>query len=234
MRERFATTDECKPIRGGDQVLISSSSGGCALLERPSGRVLWHALLPNAHSLELLPHDRVIVAQSLGAAGNRLVLFDLSRSGQIVWETPLPSAHGVVWDEEGRCLWALGFEELRCYELKDWDTGKPSLILKAAQPLPDTDGHDLQAVPGTRDLCVSTGRQVFLFDRDKNEFRLHPQLGGRANVKSISIHPGNGRTAFLQADGDHWWSATLRFLSPEGEVPFTRERLYKARWLPAQ
>jgi hypothetical protein len=102
--------------------------------------VLWHARVPNAHSLELLPRDRVVVASSVNAKGNRLILFNLAQSDQPVWETPLPSAHGVVWDEKRQRLWALGLAELRCHELKDWESDKPSLALQAIHALPDEDG----------------------------------------------------------------------------------------------
>ena len=105
IRKRFGTTDECKPIDGGKRVLISSSSGGCALVERPSGRVLWYAAVPNAHSVEQLPGNRVVVAASVHAAGNRLSVFDLNRSETPISEVPLVSAHGVVWDARRERLW---------------------------------------------------------------------------------------------------------------------------------
>ena len=229
-RGTFKTTDDCKPLAGGSQVLISSSSGGCALVERPSGRVLWHAVVPNAHSLELLPRRRVVVASSVSDQGNRLVLFDLGRSNQPLFDTPLPSAHGVVWDEPRQRLWALGLKELRCYELKDWDGEKPSLAMAASHELPDADGHDLQPIPNSRDLVVTTGRHVYLFDRDRAAFRLHPDLGDRATVKCVSVHPVSGRTVFVQAT-ESWWSDTLGFLSPAGKIRLSGERLYKARWL---
>jgi hypothetical protein len=96
LRRIFATTDDCKPVDGGSKILISSSSGGCALVERPSGKAIWYAQVPNAHSLELLPRSRIIVASSVHAQGNRLVLFDLDHSDQPIWSTLLVSAHGVV------------------------------------------------------------------------------------------------------------------------------------------
>lgn len=66
LRDRFGNTDECKPAEGGRQVLIYSSGGGCALVERPAGRVLWHARVTNPHSLEKLPGNRVIAASAKG------------------------------------------------------------------------------------------------------------------------------------------------------------------------
>ena len=233
VRRSFTNTDDCKPTDGGSRILISSSSGGCALVDRPSGKVIWYAQVPNAHSLELLPHARIVVASSVKANGNRLVLFDVSRSNQSIWDTPLPSAHGVVWDKGRQLLWALGFKELRCYELKDWESEKPSLAIKASYPLPDEDGHDLQPIPLSNDLVVTTVHHAYLFDQDKREFRLHPDLGDTANVKSVNVHPVTGQTAFIQASDKAWWSDSLGLLSPVGTIQLPGERMYKARWLAA-
>jgi hypothetical protein len=230
LRGSFGTTDDCKPVADGKQILISSSSGGCALVKYPSGQVLWFARVTNAHSLEMLPRERVVVASSVGAKGNRLVLFDLAHSDQPLSDVALPSAHGVVWDEQRHRLWALGFDELRSYELKDWETDKPTLNQLTSHPLPDGDGHDLQAVPGGNDLVVTTGRGVHLFDRERGEFRSHPDLGMRAGMKCVSIHPSTGRIVFVQSAGDHWWSDKLGFLAPAGELKLESDKVYKARW----
>lgn len=233
-RGRFGTTDDCKPVDGGRKVLISSSSSGCALVEYPSGKVLWHGHVQSAHSLELLPRERVVVAGSTGGSGNRLVVFDIAQSDKPLYETPLPSGHGVVWDESRKCLWALGLKELRRYELNDWESDKPSLVMQASHALPGEDGHDLVAVPNSADLIVSTHGHVYLFDRDKLAFRLHPDLGDKALVKSVSIHPTTGRTVFIQATDKAWWSGLIRFQSPAGEITPPNEKLYKARWMPSQ
>jgi hypothetical protein len=232
LRGSFGSTDDCKPIEGGAKVLISSSGGACALVERLSGRVLWYARVPNAHSLELLPRDRVVAASSVDGRGNRLVLFDLARSDQAVWAMPLDSAHGVVWDEPRRCLWALGMQDLRCYQLKDWDTAKPALTLQDSYPLPQVNGHDLQPVPHTPDLVLSTRAGVLLFDRNTHQFSPHPQLGSVADVKSVNVHPLTGRTVFTRGSSAGWWTDTLNFLGPDAKLQLPNERLYKVRWFP--
>lgn len=221
-RRAFHHLDECKPLADGKLVLVSASNGGCALIERPSGRVRWHATASNAHSLDLLPRDRVVVASSLG--GDHLVLFDLS-SSEPLWKTPLRSAHGVVWDEARQCLWALGFAELRRYELRDWKTAKPSLALLATHKLPSDDGHDLRAVPSSPDLLMTADNHVWLFDREREAFRPHPLLGDQAGIKAVDIHPQTGRIVV----GD--WRSTIRFYSPEGTIDTRPARPYKVRWL---
>jgi hypothetical protein len=231
IRTGLRTTDDCKSIDGGAKVLISSSGGASALVEYPSGKVLWYAMTPMAHSLELLPNNRVVVACSVNFKGNRLMLFDVAKSDQPLFEPPLFSAHGVVWDAERRCLWALGHKELQSYELKDWETDKPSLALQNSYPLPCESGHDLQAVPNSKDLVVSTGNHVYLFHRDQHQFRPHPDLSDIKNVKCVSIHPESGRTVFLHDDGKNWWNNEFGLLGPAGTMKFPGEKLYKARWL---
>lgn len=243
LHKTFATTDEIKWTAGGDRVLIASSSGGCALVEYPTGKALWHARVPNAHSIEALPGNLVVVASSVAKEGDRLVLFDLARSNAPLASTPLPSAHGVIWDSATQRLWALGFEELRRYALIQ-PTPNPSdpkpeagagaaLQLEASFRWPGNDGHDLQAVPGTSDLLLSCGAGVWLFDRKTETFRPQPELGSIREVKSVSIHPQTGRLVWTQADGgNNWWTSEIHFLNPASKIILPDEKLYKVRWLP--
>ncbi len=231
LKRAFATTDECKPVESGTKLLISASSGGCALVHYPSGFVAWHARVSNAHSMELLPDNRVVVAASVSPQGNKLAVFDLAVSGVPVFETPLPSAHGVVWDTARQRLWAPGLDELRCYRLENW-TRLPSLVLERSHPLPGHDGHDLMAVPGSDDLVLSTESGVWLFDRTTSLFRPHPSLGREAEVKCLSPHPAGKRWLWVAADHGQWWSRHLRLDLPGQTLTLPGERIYKARWMP--
>ncbi len=228
MRGSFGTTDECKPVDGGRRVLVTSSGGGAALIERSDGRVLFCAPVTNAHSIEALPGGLAAVAASTGPGGNRLILYRLSNGAELA-DDPLPSAHGAVWDDERGVLWALGHDELRAYRVTD----DRSLRLEVAFGLPDPNGHDLNAVPGSALLSVTTQSACWHFDRDRREFRPHPELADRARVKSIDVHPATGRLVWVQAEGDHWWSHHLRFLRPQAAISMPSENLYKARWCPA-
>lgn len=229
LAKSFATTDDCKPVDGGKRILISSSSGGCALVERESGKPIWWVKVRNAHSIEALPGGRIIVASSVG--GDKLLLFDSATGDRVLWETPLPSAHGVVWDAARQRLYALGFKELRSYAPVNWDTATPALELKQTIPLPDDDGHDLSPVPGSADLVFTTDRHVWLFDRDQAAIRPHPEFKDRPGVKCVSVHPVTGRILLIQSGGGHWWCDTAEFLQPPAKVAFAGETLYKGRWL---
>ena len=226
----FGTTDECKPIDGGKRLLIASSGGGCALLEYPSGKALWWARVPNAHSIEALRGGRVAVASSVGQGGNKVVIFDTAQVDLPIAELDLPSAHGLVWDQARNSLWALGFKELIRCELPLVE-GKMLPRIHSRHALPDDDGHDLRAVPGSSDLLLSTDRGVWRFNRDTGKFRADPKLADWAKLKSIDINPNDGRLAVVRAEGGNWWSDSIRFLEPVGVLRLKGECLYKARWI---
>ncbi|WP_395740433.1 DUF6528 family protein [Prosthecobacter sp.] len=222
-RREFNHLDECKPLENGAKLLVYASNGGCALIERATNRLLWRARARNAHSLALLPHDRIVAASSL--SGDHLEVFNLSGSAVPVFKTPLHSAHGLVWDEKRQCLWALGFDELRAYTLEAWDSEQPVLKLKSSHPLPDMDGHDLRPVPDTNNLIITTEKTVQLFDRESASFKPHALLGKEAGIKSVDVHPVTGRIVISS------WGPAIRLLEPSGTIHFESARPYKVRWL---
>jgi hypothetical protein len=170
------------------------------------------------------------VAASTTEQGNRFVVFDLKESDQPPFDTEGYSAHGVVWDDSRNILWTLSELHLRAYRLADWETGKPRLEKAAEYTLPESDGHDLAAVPDTQLLSVTTLKHVWVFDRDRRVFSPHPQLGDQASVKCITVNPVTKQAVWTQADEGFWWTGALGSLNPENKPEFTGQHLYKARW----
>jgi hypothetical protein len=228
LRDTFRTTDECKPHDNGKRLLITSSGGGCAMLEFPSGKPLWWARATNAHSIEALPGGLIAVAASVGKGGDKVLLFDEKVPMEALAEIPLPSAHGLVWDDARKILWALGFGELIACSVE----GR-RLAVKSRHKLPDPDGHDLRPVPASPELILSTHAGVWRFHRDDAVFRPDPDLQTRVAVKSVDIHPRSGRLAVIHPSGKTWWSDTLELLKPAAKHHMKGETLYKARWLTA-
>lgn len=228
----FKTTDECKPVEGGRKVLITSSGGGVALVARDDKRVEFYGRAVNAHSADLLPGGRVAVAASSDpqGRGDRLVIFDVTRSDRPLWHDELPSGHGAVWDDQRKLLWALADRELRAYRLRDWESSQPRLEREATIALPEAGGHDLYPLPGTALLTLTTDNHCWLFDRDARTIAQHPSLGQHQRVKSISVHPVSKRLVYVQAEGDNWWAENLHFLNPESTLRTAGEHHYKARW----
>lgn len=229
-RDKFRYTDECKPV-AGNRILITASSDGVALVDQGGKTEFW-ARCANAHSAELLPGDRIVVACSTReTGGNRLAVFDATVPERELFSTELNSGHGAAWDAQRGILWALGGRELRSYSPADWDSPHPALRLDATYTLPEHGGHELVALDSSPSLAVTTSRSVWLFDRDARKFSPHPELRGLPGVKGISVHPRTGQIAYVQADLPDWWSDTIRFVHPERTVRLENQRIYKVRWV---
>ncbi len=230
MKGKFNSTDDCKSVNDGREILITSSAGGAALVERQTKKVRFWASVANAHSAELLPGGRIAVALSTAEDGNAIEIYDINEPEKKLYRDELYSAHGVVFDDGRQLLWALGYDELRAYELQDRQTAEPKLKRKHTFEIPGRGGHDLQAVPHSDELIITEEASVWLFDRQKGTFREHPQLAGKRNVKSVMVHPLTGRTVYVQAE-ENWWAYNIRFLNPAKKLALPGLRLYKARWV---
>ncbi|MFC1563085.1 DUF6528 family protein [candidate division KSB1 bacterium] len=230
MRSKFKTTDDCKPVYGLSKVLITSSSGGVALVDRKTGKVSFYATVANAHSADVLPRDRIAVAASHAPGGDRIIVFDLNLPEKELCSYELPWGHGVVWDEGRQILWALSGDDIRAYRLENWDSESPSLSMFAVIELPEGMGHDFYPIAGTPFLIVTTSHHCWLFDRDKRSFKLHPDLAEMGKVKCISVNPVTGQLVYVQAEGRNWWTEKLHFLHPDRIIHMPGEHFYKARW----
>lgn len=231
MHALFRTTDDCKAVDGGRRILISSSGGGVALVDRETRRASFSARVTSAHSIEMLPEGRVVAAASVSTAGNgnRIVIFDLA-TGKELASDELQSAHGVVWDEARRVLWAVGGDVLRAYNASpNGGVLRPERTFEIA--LPTEGGHDLVAIPDSSRLFVSTVSHSCYFDRDRRQFSPHDTLGDRGNIKSYNVHSRTGRVAYIQAERPNWWAEHLHFQQPDGTLRLPGEHLYKARWI---
>src|SRR5688500_6271615 len=183
MHPLFRTTDDCKPIDDGRRIIISSSGGAVALVDRATRRASFVARVTNAHSIEMLPGGRIAAAASVSTAGtgNRLVIFD-GATGKELASDELRSAHGAVWDEARRTLWALGGDVLRGYTLGP--AGGPTRLERAFEvALPSEGGHDLVAITHCSRLFGSTVRRCFYFARERRQPVPHDTLGGRADTR---------------------------------------------------
>jgi hypothetical protein len=231
MHALFRTTDDCKPVDGGRRILISSSAGAVALVHRETRRASFFARVTNAHSIEMLPGERIAAAASVSTAGtgNRIVIFDAA-SGKELASDELRSAHGTLWDDSRRVLWTLGGDVLRGYDVGP--AGGPTKLDRTFEiALPSQGGHDLVAIPGSSRLFLSTERRCFSFDRERRQLSPHDELGDRSNIKSYSIHQRTGRVVYIQAEGKDWWAEHLHFQRPDGTLYLPGEHLYKARWV---
>lgn len=222
----FRTTDDCKPV-DRDKLLITSSSGGVVLVNRKTKETLFYAHVPNAHSADYLPGDRIVVALSTAPKGNRIQLFAVSQPDKVLFQDTLYSGHGAVWIPERKRLFVLGYDVLRTYSLKDWNTTIPSLKKEDEWKLPDNGGHDLQAVSKDQ-LIMTTTNSVWKFDINSQSFSPFVPLKDVAHVKSVNYDLKSGELVYTRGEIS-WWTHNIYFENPYDTLKVEDINMYKVR-----
>jgi WD40 repeat protein len=222
--KKFNSVDDVKPVQGGRQLLISSSSGAVALWDLEQNRTLFYAWVPNAHSVELLPGGLLVAAASLHAEGNQLMLFDLKgKSNTPIFTDALYSAHGVVWHEERQTLFALGHDVLREYRLQG-----QRLERLAEWKIPGESGHDLTLAPDRKSFFLTEHTGAWRFDLATQQFSKIEGFPDAENIKSLN-QAANGRFLYTVPE-ESWWTRHVSFYPPAKRLAFPHLRTYKARW----
>jgi hypothetical protein len=231
VKTQFLTTDDCKPVEGGRNILITSSGNAVALVDHSTGNTLFYATVRNAHSATLVPGSMIAVASSdaAGGDGDRIVLFDRGSSNQVLASFPFKSAHGVEWDTKRSVLWILGHNELAELHVEHPPDRAASMTLVKAFTLPVGGAHDLVLAQDSSTLYITTGKRVFTFSINDAVFAPYVPLDSLTGVKSLSIEPATGQVMYTQADEGVWWTYSLRFHGPDAIVTLPW-MTYKARW----
>ena len=223
-KKMFNTMDDCKPVNGGKQILVSSSSGAIAIINLADKKVKFLASVPNAHSIALLPGNRIAAAASTHKNGNKLMLFDMAKPDKAVYTDSLYSAHGLVWDAKRKSLFALGYSVLREYKI----VSKDALQLKNEWKIPGIGGHELQPAPDGDHLFVTEHGGTWVFDINNKKFGKRPGMPDAENVKSLGqIKAGQ---YIYTIPEESWWTFHVKFSHPERIFAFPDMHVYKARW----
>jgi hypothetical protein len=226
----MASTDDCKPVDNNRKVLITSSSGGVVLVERKTKKSIFYAHVPNAHSAEYLPANRIVVALSTDDNGNSLQLYDVGKSETVIFRDTLYSGHGVVWMPEVERLFALGYNELRAYSLVKWKTRNPELQLLKKWNLPDNGGHELNSVSDSK-LILSTTNGVWIFNIPEEKFYKFELLKDLRNVKSVNYNETTKELVYTKGEIS-WWTHNIYCKNPDNVFTIPEINLYKARVIP--
>jgi hypothetical protein len=231
---------------GGQMMVVTASSGFCAIIPYPAGNtkkwavnVALNSPGANPHAIELLPDGNVAIAASAGG------WVRVYRSSQGVYnstfsETKLSDAHGVLWDPAAKLLWALGDKQLKAYSYNAAAT--PMLKEVQTYNLPTTGGHDLSPFYYNSNLLwLSTGSRVYTFNKTTKVFTPAPGVANGGGVKAISNQPAGQilETRPSTNSCSNSWSTTTvtAYDNVSGAVVATRTVngacFYKARvWLP--
>ncbi|WP_409966216.1 hypothetical protein PIECOFPK_02885 [Mycovorax composti] len=219
--------DECKSLEKGKKLLLTSSSGGVVLLDVATKKILFYAYAPMAHSAAPLPGNKIAVALSTHRKGNSIELYDVSEPEKVLYKDSLYSGHGVVWNKRRKRVFALGFDVLRCYQLKDAKTMHASLTLEKSWKLPSEGGHDLYAIDDNF-MLITTHDNVYLFDIKKEKFTVFDLLADQHNVKSVNYNKRKKRLIYTQAEKS-WWAYHVRIKNPDVAILLPNIKVYKAR-----
>lgn len=222
--KKFNTVDDCKPVEGGKKILVSSSSGAVAMIEIKTSNVEFYTSVPNAHSVELLPGNLLAAAASTADDGNRIMIFDLKDGSKALFTDSLYSAHGLVWNDSGKSLFALGYDVLREYKLASGG----HLQLKEHWKIPGIGGHDLQPTPDGMGLFVTEHEGAWRFDFDTHRFTKIDGFPDTENIKSVGQNKA-GQYIFTVPE-ERWWTFHVKFFQPERQFAFPEMKVYKARW----
>lgn len=219
--------DECKFVDSNKKLLLTSSHSAVVLLDIKSKKCDFYARVPMAHSADLLPNNRIAVALSTNKAGNSLEIYDISQPEKVLWRDSLYSGHGAVWHAERESLYALGYDVLREYKLKDWNTDAPALELVASTPIPVKSGHDLVKVDEQR-MLVSGHEGVMWFDVESKEFSPFEPLKDTHNVKSVNYNHNLNRLIYTKGEVS-WWTHNIYQKNPDKTITIDSMNVYKVR-----
>ena len=171
-------------------MLITSSSGYCAVASYPAEECLWEAELAGTspHSIEYLPNGMIAIAASGGNDTDkgfiRIYSAESKKDGKYA-EKRLTSAHAVLWDETREVLWAMGSTEIVAYEIGS-DPSSPSMTKIASYGCNDMKGgHDLSAISGDDDRVWVGGNFVGVFD--KTTGKIDKSFAGSAQISTSSV-----------------------------------------------
>ena len=225
--EYLTPLDECKFVDGNKKLLLTSSSSAVVLLDIKSKACEFYARTPMAHSADLLPNNRIAVALSTNKKGNSLEIYDISQPEKVLWRDSLYSGHGAVWHAERESLYALGYDVLREYKLKDWQSNTPSLELAASWPLPIKSGHDLVKIDAEH-MLVSGHEGVRWFNVESGEFSPFEPLKDTHNVKSVNYSRKLNRLIYTKGEVS-WWTHNIYQQNPDKTITIDSLNIYKVR-----
>lgn len=201
--------DDCKFVDNGTKLLLTSSYGWCALLDYPTGNMLFHTTqVPNAHSAEYIPGGYVAVATSTGSTDlhNNVQLYSIDKSEQILAKADLYSGHGLVWDYSRNVLYGAGGDVVKVFDITLGE--KPAITLKKTIKAPKNGIHDLMRVDNST-LTVA-GDHAYLFNVDTEMFTEMALFSGSSSIKSLNYNGETGEIWYTDAtipEGSESWSS---------------------------
>lgn len=193
-RKKLDHVDECKPLDDG-RFLLTSSFGWAAVVDTAdcSHPEFFASGCRNAHSADTIPGGLIAVACSDG--GNQIRLYERRMPAVLLDTVGLRSAHGVVWMDSLRTLYAIGDSTMIMLRV----TPDRKLRTKGSVTIPSRHAHDLSRIDNRR-LCVA-GRGAYVFDAVGQTWLPLPLFENSTQIKSVNYDAPTGRVWFTDATG---------------------------------
>ena len=150
-------------------VVACSSNGWVGVIDYEYSTVLWNTrLVSGPHSVEMLPNGDLVVA--ISSSGNNISYIPLSAGiTEVVSTIPSPGAHGICWDPQKQCLWALENDSVYQVKVENMGTKNAKLVRVEGKgiKIKNGGGHVLTPVYGSPGkYYVAAGSKIYLFDTD--------------------------------------------------------------------
>lgn len=223
----------------GELCLLVTDSYGLVAAIGADGRTRWWVDVgpyANPHAAELLPDGRVAVAAS---SGGWVRVYSGLRTDEADYDhIPLDDAHGLVWDVDRECLWALGVDRLLSLRLRPPQSAKRGRSVRVLSDvrLPTWGGHDLQPVRVDRHrLWVTTSSAVYQYSKIHKSWLAdydNAAVIDKPNVKSIGCLPQVGTVLRTIPDPDaqpEWLTGHVDVVGARTDVIPVPGQIYKAR-----
>jgi hypothetical protein len=235
-RTWFRNPTDAKCVLAKNQIITVASGGAVALVDLRTAKVVAYGYAGGSpHSTTFLPDGLIVTASS---KGNIVQLFDRQKEKQselhLIQKITLSDAHGLAWDEERDCLWALGGKQIMQLA---YDSKNKALRIIQTLNLPVTEeslkqalhgGHDLTWNKDNDKLLLSDSDHLWTFDPNTLTFTPLPPHKFK-DVKSISQLRNSELTIVMQAT-TKWWSDSVVSLDRSWKRTLPGARFYKARW----
>lgn len=203
-------TDECKVKDGGETLLLTGAHGWCVLLRKADSEPLfWSQQCGQAHSAEVLPGNRIVVACSVPV--NVLQLYDADVPDRVIQTIDFKHAHGVYYSPKHERLYAVGENALSVFRLSGWDGPAPRLELESSIRTTwyVSDVHDL--IPLDDDTLILTGNKAAFYDIRTGTLSHWNRFDGIGSIKSMNYNPATREIIYTYSnpdvcEGDYQWS----------------------------
>jgi len=207
---RLDFTDECKVKEGGEKLLLTGSHGWCIYLRKSDCEPLfWTSQCGQAHSAEILPGGRIVVACSVPV--DELQLYDINSPEKVIQTVNFKHAHGVYYSEKYDRLYAVGENNLAIFKMTDWNSDIPRLelekILRTSWYVSDV--HDL--IPQDEDTLILTGNRAAKYDIKTGTLSHWKRFDGISSIKSMNYNPITKEIIYTYSnpdvcEGEYQWS----------------------------